>query len=80
MMSDVLSIEEDSQEGEPLIRHVMASGQRIGGQPSLRDIRAHAGRELARMPAEGINATVPYPMQVSASLEQLAAAVDRRTG
>ena len=80
MMSDVLSIEEDNQEGEPLIRHVMAGGQRIGGQPSLHDIRAHADRELACMPAEGINATVPYPMQVSASLKQLAAAVDRRTG
>ncbi len=80
MMSDTLSIEDDPHEGEALIRCVMAGGRRIGRQPTLDDIRVHARRELARRPKGEINSPVPYPVQVSASLEQLAAAVDRRTG
>jgi len=80
MVSDILSIEDDLQEGEPLIRRVLAGGQRIGRRSTIEDIRAHARHELARMPVEGINSTAHYPVQISASLEQLAAAVDRRMG
>ena len=78
MASDVLAVEGDPHEGEPLIRPVMAGGQRIGRLPTIDEIRTHACRELARLPKGGINLPVPYPVQVSASLEQLAAAVDRR--
>jgi nicotinate phosphoribosyltransferase len=82
MMADVLSAEGDLHEGEPLIHPVMASGRRIGPQPSLHDIRAHARHELERLPGElrEINPLVSYPVQVSASLEQLAAVADWRMG
>jgi nicotinate phosphoribosyltransferase len=77
MMSDILSIEDDPQEGEPLIRRVMKGGERIDRQPTLDDIRAHAHRELARLPAGAVDA---LSVELSPSLEQLAAEVDRRTG
>lgn len=82
MMADVLSAEGDVHEGETLIHPVMEGGQRIGPQPSLHDIRAHARHELERLPAElrEISALVPYPVQVSASLEQLAVMADKRIG
>lgn len=82
MMADVLSAEGDVHEGETLIHPVMEGGQRIGPQPSLHDIRAHARHELERLPAElrEISALVPYPVQVSASLEQLAVMADKRMG
>jgi nicotinate phosphoribosyltransferase len=82
MMADILSIEEDVHEGDPLIHPVMANGCRIGAPPSLHEIRAHSRQELERLPAElgTFSPIVPYPVQVSASLIELAAAVDRRTG
>lgn len=82
MMADILSAEGDIHEGEPLIHSVMASGRRIGPQPTLHDIRAHARHELERLPTElrAIGPLVPYPVEVSASLEQLAVVADRRMG
>jgi nicotinate phosphoribosyltransferase len=82
MMSDTLSTEEDVHEGDPLIHPVMADGYRIGARPSLHEIRAHSRQELERLPAElaTFSPIVPYPVQISASLIELAAAVDRRTG
>ena len=81
MMADFLSTEDDDvHEGEPLIHSVMAGGRRISSQPSLHDIRAHARRQLERLPVELTTnqPLVPYPVQVSNVLEQLAAATDRR--
>jgi nicotinate phosphoribosyltransferase len=80
MMADILSTEEEKHEGATLIHPVMSSGQRIASQPSLHDIRAHARHELERLPPE-LRATkrvVPYPVQVSTALEQLAAVADWR--
>jgi nicotinate phosphoribosyltransferase len=80
MMADILSTEEETHEGQPLIYPVMASGRRIASQPSLQEIRAHARQELDRLPAE-LSATKPilsYPVQVSAGLEQLATVADLR--
>ncbi|WP_024507317.1 nicotinate phosphoribosyltransferase [Bradyrhizobium sp. ARR65] len=80
MVADMLSTEEHKQEGEPLIRPVMARGRRIAAQPSLEDIRAHARRGLERLPAElrGFRPLVSYQVQVSTALEQLAAVADWR--
>ena len=82
MMADTLSTEGDLHEGEPLIHPVMEGGRRIGPQPSLHDIRAHARHELERLPAElrEISPLAPYPVQVSAPLEQLAVVADERMG
>ena len=35
---------------------------------------------IARRPLKEISPLVPYPVQISASLEQLAAVTDQRTG
>jgi nicotinate phosphoribosyltransferase len=82
MMADILSAEGDIHEGQSLIHSVMASGRRIGPQPTLHDIRAHARHELERLPTElrGIRPLVPYSVEISASLEQLAMVADRRMG
>lgn len=82
MMMDILSTEGDIHEGEPLIHKVMVGGRRLGPQPTLHDIRAHARHELERLPAElrAFSPPVPYPVEVSGSLEELAAVADRRMG
>ena len=80
MMADILSAEDDKQEGDELIHPVMSRGQRIAVQPSLHDIRAHAQQELQRLSLElkAARSQVPYPVQVSTALEQLAAVADQR--
>jgi nicotinate phosphoribosyltransferase len=82
MMSDILCCEENVHEGEPLIHQVMAGGRRVGPHPGLHDIRAHARHQLEQLPMElrAIGSLVPYPVEVSASLKELAAAADRRMG
>jgi nicotinate phosphoribosyltransferase len=82
MMVDILSTEEDVHEGERLIHEVMEGGRRIGPQPTLHEVRAHARHELERLPTElrALSPLVPYPVEVSGSLEELAAVADRRMG
>lgn len=79
MLADVLSTEEDEPAGETLIQAVMLGGRRIASQPSLHDIRAHARRQLDQLPPERrtCRPVAPYPVRISASLEELAAVADR---
>jgi nicotinate phosphoribosyltransferase len=80
MLSDILSAEDDSQEGEALIRPVVIGGRRIAQAPSLLDVRAHARSELARLPArlETLNPSTSYAAEVTPGLVRLAAFVDSR--
>ena len=77
---DVLSIEGDVHDGEPLIHPVMRDGRRLAPAPSLAESRAHAMREIARLP-EPLRRLEPgatCPVEVAGALVRLAAAVDRR--
>ncbi|MCW1990789.1 nicotinate phosphoribosyltransferase [Bradyrhizobium diazoefficiens] len=80
MASDVLSTEDDSQEGEALIGPVLQEGRPVAHQPSLQDIRAHARTQVERLPRgfERLQTGSIYPVHVAARLQQLAAAVDLR--
>ncbi|MGJ4949677.1 nicotinate phosphoribosyltransferase [Bradyrhizobium sp. HKCCYLS20291] len=82
MTGDILSTESDRHDGEQLIHRVMTNGHRIAPQLSLNDIRAHAARQLQRLPVEFTRAarSTPYPVRIAPPLQQLAAEVDRRMG
>jgi nicotinate phosphoribosyltransferase len=80
MAGDVISIESDRHDGEPLIEQVMQGGRRIAPSLALAEIRAHAARDLARLP-ERLRRLEPqgaYPVQVADALARLAGEVDRR--
>ncbi len=80
MAGDTLSVEGDRQAGDPLLQLVMQNGRRSGPAPSLADIRAHATRELARLPEplRRLDPKASYPVEVADALVQLAAQVDAR--
>ena len=80
MRGDVLSLENDQQDGEPLIVPMMRGGKRIGPAPSLTQIREHAARGLARLPdpLRRLETGVAYPVEISAKLRALAAEMDAR--
>jgi nicotinate phosphoribosyltransferase len=80
MLGDILSLESDEQHGEPLLRPVMREGRSLAPRPTLADIRKHAARELASLPAalRRLDPDGAYPVQIGAALLRLTADVDRR--
>ncbi len=50
MAGDVLSVEDDELAGEKLLQPVIRGGRRINPPSTLSKIRAHARRELERLP------------------------------
>jgi nicotinate phosphoribosyltransferase len=80
MAGDVMSLESDPHDGEPLIEQVMKDGRRIGPKPSLAEIRARAAQELARLPQplRDLEEGATYPVEVADALVRLAAEVDER--
>ncbi len=72
MSGDVMSIESDQQAGEPLLEPVMRSGRRIVPHPMLADSRAHAARDLARLPdaLHRLARGSVYPVEVTATLAE----------
>jgi nicotinate phosphoribosyltransferase len=78
MCADVLSLESDRQEGEPLLQLVMQGGRRVGPSPPLADIRTRAARGLARLP-ERLRDRRPdasYRVEIGGPLRRLAREVD----
>ena len=80
MAADVLSVEDDAQEGEPLIELVMQGGKRLKPAPALAELRARAARDLARLPEplRRLEPAASYPVEVSDTLRRLAVDVDAR--
>jgi nicotinate phosphoribosyltransferase len=80
MLGDTISVEDDVQPGKPLIRPVMQRGRQITTRPTLSDIRAHATRELERLPEplQRLEPGASYPVEVAGSLVRMAADVDDR--
>lgn len=78
---DVLGLEGETRDGEPLLRPVMRNGRSLAPMPSLPAIRAFAAEGLRRLPAT-LQRLEPmtYTVSVSEDLRQLADECDRRTG
>jgi nicotinate phosphoribosyltransferase len=81
MREDVLTLEDDPQEGEPLLQPVMRAGRRLAPAPSLADSRTRAAAQLASLPdrLRRLEGGERYPVHVAPALQALAAAVDART-
>lgn len=79
MVEDVLALESEAMDGEPLLRPVMRQGRRLPGQPTLQQIRERCGQQLASLPAalRELAPATPYPVRVSQGLHALADEVDR---
>lgn len=80
MLHDVLSVEDDAQQGEPLLRLMMRAGKRVEATKSLPDIRKHAIHGLAQLPEEfrNLDSKASYEVRVADALVQLTEEVDRR--
>jgi nicotinate phosphoribosyltransferase len=82
LTGDTVSLATERTDGEPLLEPVMRAGKRIGAAQRLEQIRARVVEQLAQLPAplRGLDAVpVPYRVQISSGLRELAAAVDAAT-
>ncbi len=80
MAYDVLTLDDDPQDGTALIQPVMREGRRLAPAPALADVRARVADELARLPAHlrRLEDGPPYQIRVSQALRDLAKACDER--
>ena len=77
---DVLSVEADTLPGEALLGPVMRDGRRTGSPPALSTVRAHAAKNLERLPERlrRLEQGAAYPVTVATPLIELAGETDRR--
>ncbi len=78
MTHDILSVEGDLQEGEPLLELCMRNGRRLLPSPSLDEVRQRAAAQLASLPEHlrRLQEDPPYPVTIAPALQDLAEAVD----
>ena len=78
---DAVTVGEDRQEGEPLLRPVLRGGKRVDGPVALSTSRQYAARHLWCLPQRLRTldqATEAFKINVSSSLQSLANAVDEQ--
>jgi nicotinate phosphoribosyltransferase len=79
MVGDILTLEDDPQQGEPLLQLVMCAGQRLYPSPPLSEVRRYAAAELLRLPdhLRQLEVEPPYAVSIAPALHELTDAVDR---
>jgi nicotinate phosphoribosyltransferase len=74
---DMIALDGERHDGEPLLRPVMRGGQRLGAPVSLVQARAHAHDQLDRLPAPLKRLErFTYPVEIAGSLRKLASELD----
>jgi nicotinate phosphoribosyltransferase len=78
MVRDVIALDSDSPEGEPLLRPVMREGRRISPPVSLKQIRERCRTQLEQLPTElrQMRPAKKYRVEISESVRQLARSLD----
>jgi nicotinate phosphoribosyltransferase len=79
---DVVTVEGERQDGDPLLIPVMREGKRLGKLEALGEMRARAAAQLAKLPPRLTTleaASDPYRVEIAPALRDLADEVDRAT-
>jgi nicotinate phosphoribosyltransferase len=80
MAGDVVTLDDDPQQGEPLLQLVMHAGQRLYPSLPLSVVRQHAAAELACLPdhLRQLEVEPAYAVSIARALHELTDVVDRR--
>jgi nicotinate phosphoribosyltransferase len=80
MAGDVVTLDDDPQQGEPLLQLVMHAGQRLYPSLPLAVVRQHAAAELACLPdhLRQLEVEPPYAVSIARALHEMTDVVDRR--
>ena len=76
----VTTLNDEQQDGEPLLSPVMKEGRRLAPSPPLEDLRKHVAATVSRLPdwMRGIDQSSPYDVRISQALHDLADIADHR--
>ncbi len=79
MSSDIITVEDDRQPGEPLLQQFMRGGQRLIAAEPLAQSRERAAVQLRCLPEHlrRLDEQPPYPVRISQALKTLAHTADR---
>jgi len=80
MERDILALDSERMEGEPLLKTFMEGGRRVAAPISLESIREHAAEQLRRLPPpmQTLQEAPPYRVEISPALHRLVDEADRR--
>jgi nicotinate phosphoribosyltransferase len=80
MTSDVLTLHDDRQKGEPLLIPILRNGRRLDPPQQLSALRESAANQLARLPNKlrTLGQAAPFEVKVSDALQSLALAMDKQ--
>jgi nicotinate phosphoribosyltransferase len=75
---DVVALEGDVQEGEPLLKPILRGGRRLDPGTSLQDIRERTKAGLTRLPGalRRLECASDYPVEIAPSVQELARVFD----
>jgi nicotinate phosphoribosyltransferase len=81
MAGDVLTLDDDAQDGEPLLQPCLVAGMRVALSPALSEVRQRAAAQLERLPdhLRQLRVDPPYPVTIAPALQQLTQEVDEYT-
>ncbi|MFZ5862465.1 MAG: nicotinate phosphoribosyltransferase [Nitrospirota bacterium] len=82
MIEDLVTLDGDLQDGEPLLAPVMRGGKRLSPPRPLSEIRDYTREQLATLPdaLRTLDGDASYPVRVAPAVLALADAVDRVEG
>jgi len=81
LAGDIVSLANDRQQGEALLRPVMRAGRRLSELPDLAAARNHAKDQLAWLPTPLARLeSYHYQVEIDARLRELTLELDRRAG
>jgi nicotinate phosphoribosyltransferase len=77
---DIITTDEDTKEGTPLLRQFMKRGKRLEGPRPLEEIKKHALHEYETLPPEmkSLEKSVLYPVKISDELVRLRKKVEEK--
>jgi len=82
MKGDTVGLETEDRSGDCLLVPVMRAGRRLGPPESLERIRHRTAASLEALPSRlrSLHAALPYDVDISPGIRELAADIDARTG
>ncbi len=74
-----MTLENDAQQGKPLLVPFMRGGKRVKPASSLTELRAHAVNEMATLPDsfQKLEPVTPFQVKIAPGLQQLANDMDK---
>lgn len=78
LISDLVTLKDDRQEGTPLLQRVMRGGLRLSPPMSTESVRDRTSREMSCLPDQlrSLDPAPPYAVEIAPALRQLAQSMD----